>query len=238
MKQQLTSIALAAALGLAAASSAQAEGLSFNIGAVSLYKSNGIDQDSRQDTKLKAFRPAIQGGVDYDFGNGFYVGNWNSTGKFNATDDDDNVIGTANLEIDLYAGFSKELSNGLSYDFGVARYIYPGAAGFGNSNEWYAAFTYGIVTAKYTRGFGNDNRNARFGVSIEQPLSDKLTLKAGVGKRNRVNAGGASDFSLGLAYDMGNDLSLSAMVSGAQTGEEKAGDAGKTRLIVGVSKSF
>ena len=47
MKQQLTSLALACSLGLAAVSSAQAEGVSFNIGAVSLYKSNGIDQDSR-----------------------------------------------------------------------------------------------------------------------------------------------------------------------------------------------
>lgn len=223
MKQQLTSIALAAALGMAAMS-AQAEGLSFNIGAVSLYKSNGIDQDDRAN---KSFNPAIQGGVDYDFGNGFYVGNWNSTGKFGDG---------ANLEIDIYGGYSNELSNGLSYDVGVARYIYPGNTADYNSNEWYASFTYGIVTAKYTRGFGNGNKNARLGLSIEQPLSDKLTLKAGVGKRNSVNNEGASDFSLGLAYDMGSDMTLSAHVAGAQ--KSKVGDAGKTRLIVGVSKSF
>ena len=223
MKQQLTSIALAAALGMAAMS-AQAEGLSFNIGAVSLYKSNGIDQDSRE---AKAFRPAIQGGVDYDFGNGFYVGNWNSTGKFGDG---------ANLEIDIYGGYSNELSNGLSYDVGVARYIFPGNTAGYNSNEFYASFTYGIVTAKYTRGFGNGNKNARLGLSIEQPLSDKLTLKAGVGKRNSVNNEGASDFNLGLAYDMGSDMTLSAQVAGAQ--KSKVGDAGKTRLVVGVSKSF
>lgn len=223
MKQQLTSVALAAALGLAAMS-AQAEGLSFNIGAVSLYKSNGIDQDDRAN---KSFNPAIQGGVDYDFGNGFYVGNWNSTGKFGDG---------ANLEIDIYGGYSNELSNGLSYDVGVARYIYPGNTADYNSNEWYASFTYGIVTAKYTRGFGNGNKNARLGLSIEQPLSDKLTLKAGVGKRNSVNNDGASDFSLGLAYDMGSDMTLSAQVAGAQ--KSKVGDAGKTRLVVGVSKSF
>lgn len=226
MKKQFTSIVLAAALSMAALSSAQAEGLSFNIGAVSLYKSNGIDQDDRGN---KSFNPAIQGGVDYDFGNGFYVGNWNSTGKFG---------NGGNLEIDLYGGYSNELSNGLSYDVGVARYIFPGNTASFNSNEFFASFSYGIVTAKYTRGFGNDNRNTRFGLSIEQPLSDKLTLKAGVGKRNRVNNGGASDFSLGVAYDMGGDLSLSAALSGAQKAEDKAGDAGKTRLVVGVSKSF
>lgn len=92
-------------LAIAAASAAviapaQAQGLSFNIGAVSLYKSNGIDQDTRQEDNRKAFRPAIQGGVDYDFGNGFYVGNWNSTGKF----------GDANIEIDLYAGYAGQLT--------------------------------------------------------------------------------------------------------------------------------
>lgn len=224
MKQQLTSIALAAALGLAALSSAQAEGLSYNIGAVSLYKSNGIDQDDRGD---KSFNPAIQGGVDYDFGNGFYVGNWNSTGKFGTG---------ATLEIDLYGGYSNELGNGLSYDVGMARYIYPGNTASYNSNEWYASVSFGIVTAKYTRGFGNGNKNARLGLSVEQPLSDKLTLKAGVGKRNSVNNSGATDFSLGVSYDMGDDMSLSAMASGAQ--KSKVGDAGTTRLVVGVSKSF
>jgi len=224
MKQQLTSIALATALGLAAMSSAQAEGLSFNIGAVSLYKSNGIDQDSRE---TKAFRPAIQGGVDYDFGNGFYVGNWNSTGKF----------GEANLEIDLYAGYSNELSNGVSYDVGFASYLYPNSGGGWNGNEVYGSVSYGIVTVKYTRGVhGSIDKFSRLGVSIEQPLSDKLTLKAGVGKRNSRNFDGATDFSVGLAYDMGSDLSLSAQVAGAQ--KSKVGDAGKARLIVGLSKSF
>ena len=226
MKKQLTSVALAAALSMAAFSSAQAEGLSFNIGAVSLYKSNGIDQDTRES---KAFRPAIQGGVDYDFGNGFYVGNWNSTGKFDE----------ANLEIDLYAGYSNELANGLSYDVGFARYLYPSSGGGWNGNELYGSFSYGIFTVKYVRGVsGSIDKFSRLGLSIEQPLSDKLTLKAGVGKRNSINAGGGSDFSLGVAYDMGGDLSLSAALSGAQKAEDKAGDAGKTRLVVGVSKSF
>ena len=228
MKKQFTSIALAAALSMAALSSAQAEGLSFNIGAVSLYKSNGIDQDDRGN---KSFNPAVQGGVDYDFGNGFYVGNWNSTGKFGAG---------ANLEIDLYGGYSNELSNGLSYDVGVARYIYPGNTDDYNANEWYASFTYGIVTAKIARAFGNGNKDQRVSLAIEQPLSDKLTFKAVVGKRNSNHSSGtgAADFGVGVAYDMGNDLSLSAMVSGAQKSKLSTPDAGKTRLVVGVSKSF
>jgi uncharacterized protein (TIGR02001 family) len=215
-----TTLATAATLAAVMLSPlAQAEGLSFNIGAVSLYKSNGIDADSRA---TKAFRPAIQGGVDYSFANGFYVGNWNSTGKFD----------NANLEIDVYAGYTRELSKDLSYDVGVARYIFPKEASW-NANEWYASVTYQIFTAKYTRGFSNGNNAARIGLSIEQPLSDVLTLKAGVGVRNNS---GPYDYALGVSYDLGNDLSTTATISGAQ--RSKAEEAGKARLIVGVSKSF
>ena len=165
--------------------------------------------------------------MDYDFGNGFYVGNWNSTGKF----------GEANLEIDLYAGYSNELSNGVSYDVGFASYLYPSSGGGWNGNELYGSVSYGIVTLKYVRGVsGAIDKFTRLGLSIEQPLSDKLTLKAGVGKRNSINSSGASDFNVGLAYDMGDDLGVSAVISGAQ--KSKVGDAGKARLIVGLSKSF
>jgi len=84
----LSCLAAAAALALPVVAQAQ---LSFNLGVVSLYKYNGIDQDSRQLERERDLRPALQGGVDYDFGNGFYIGNWNSTGRF----------GEANLEINL-----------------------------------------------------------------------------------------------------------------------------------------
>ena len=216
-------------LAIAAASAAviapaQAQGLSFNIGVVSLYKSSGIDQDTRDS---KAFRPAIQGGVDYDFGNGFYVGNWNSTGKF----------GDANLEIDLYAGYAGDLTDALSFDVGVARYIYPNQADF-NAYEWYASLTYHIFTIDYARDFrtGGEAKGARLGLSVSQPLSDTLTLEGGVGFRNNNRANGAYDYSIGVSYDMGNSLTASAMISGAQ--RSKAGDEGKTRLVLGLSKAF
>lgn len=219
-KLPLATAALLATMAFAPVASA--EGLSFNIGAVSLYKSNGIDQDNRQP---KDFIPAIQGGVDYDFGNGFYVGNWNSTGKF----------GEADLEIDLYAGYAGELASGISYDLGVTRFIYPDEGSF-NANELYASVSYGIFTTKYTRGFGNGNKAARLGLSIEQPLTSAVTLNAGVGFRNNANFDGAYDFNAGLTYDLGNDLSLSGVISGAQ--KSKTGDSGKTRLVLGIAKSF
>ena len=214
-------------LAIAAASAAviapaQAQGLSFNIGVVSLYKSNGIDQDVRAS---KAFRPAIQGGVDYDFGNGFYVGNWNSTGKFG-----DNA--GANLEIDIYAGYAGNLTEALSFDVGVVRFIYPNDASW-NANEFYASLSYGIATAKYTRTFVDGKDGQRLGLSIAQPLTESLTLEGGVGFRNDS---GPYDYSIGVSYDLGNSLTASAMISGAQ--RSRTGDEGKARLILGISKSF
>jgi uncharacterized protein (TIGR02001 family) len=226
VKSQLAIAAVLVGAALVpAAAFAEGSGLTFNLGAVSLYKSNGIDQDSRS---LKNFRPAVQGGVDYEFGNGLYVGNWNSTGKF----------GDADLEIDLYGGYRGELAKGVSYDIGFASYLYPSSGGGWNGNELYGSLSYSIFTAKLTRGTsGAIDKWSRLGLSVAQPLNDSLTLKGGMGFRNKSNGNsGAYDYSLGLAYDMGNSVSTSATVSGAQT--SKSGDAGKSRLVLGVSKSF
>jgi len=208
---------------------AHAQGLSFHIGAVSLYKYNGIDQDFRQEAERESVRPALQGGVDYAFGNGFYVGNWNATGRFGAS-------GRAKVEINLYAGHAGALTDALSYDVGVVRFIYPDEPGF-NANEIYGRLTFGVVTAQYTRTLVAGGRDLeRLGLSVAQPLTDRLTLEGVLGVRNRANAGGAYDYRLGVAYDLGNDLSASAMWTGAQT--RKAGAAGEARLILGLSQSF
>jgi uncharacterized protein (TIGR02001 family) len=220
-------LAVAAAAAVLATPSF-AEGLSFNIGVVSLYKSKGIDQDSRQEEDRKGFRPALQGGVDYDFGNGFYIGNWNSTGKF----------GDANVEIDLYGGYTGEITDMLSYDVGVVRYIYPGNNDEWNGNDVYASVTYGIVTAKVERGVsGSIKKHERFSLAVSQPLSDALTLDAVMGFRNTSNDNsGANDYGIGLTYDLGKGLSANALLSGAQ--RSKAGEGGKNRLVLGVSQSF
>jgi len=219
------------ALLVAAAASvivpAQAEGLSYNIGVVSLYKSSGVDADSRD---AKSTRPAIQGGVDYDFGNGFYVGNWNSTGKF----------GKADVEIDLYAGYANELPNGLGYDVGVTRYIYPDAETVANSNEAHIALSYGIATFKVSSGLtSNVNKKfQRYSLSLSQPVNDKLTVNLVLADRNKRN-GGHNDFAIGADYDLGDGMAATAVVSGA--GKQDDGTkpvSHKSRLVVGLSKSF
>ena len=226
MKLQTASL-LATLVIAAAPLAASAEGLSFNIGAVSLYKSNGVDQNSP--AKNKAFYPALQGGVDYSFSNGFYVGNWNSTGKFDG----------ANVEIDLYGGFKGALTKDLSFDIGFARYIYPNANVSGwNTNEAYLGFTTGPLGLKIVSGLtkGANRGDMRFAFSYERQLMDALTMKATYGIRDKAAANDYDDYALGLTYDLGNSLAVSGTFSGA-TGKSSDNNR-KNRLTFGVSKGF
>jgi len=217
---------LAAAFALVSiAAPAAAQSISYNVGLTSLYKFNGLDQDARAPRNV---RPALQGGADVDFGNGLYVGNWNSTGQFGAQ-------GKADLELDFYGGYRGEIVEGWRYDIGAIRFVYPKDNSW-NANEWYLRLAHGIFSAQYGHGFGNGNKTARLALSLAQPLSEKLTLEAGVGFRNQRNMDGAKDAYLGLVYDLGEGLLVSSRISGAET--SKAGPAGKTRLVVGLLKTF
>ena len=60
---------------------------------------------------------AIQGGFDLAHESGFYVGTWASSLEDSAL--------YGNSEVDIYAGWSGEVSPGFSIDAGVLYYIYP-----------------------------------------------------------------------------------------------------------------
>lgn len=108
MKRLLTAgLLLAAGAG---AAQAQVE-VSGNVALTSNYVFRGFTQTDDN--------PAIQGGLDADFGNGFYAGTWASSLDFGD--------GSASIEIDLYGGYAGDLTDAISYDVGVIYYAYPGA---------------------------------------------------------------------------------------------------------------
>jgi uncharacterized protein (TIGR02001 family) len=226
VKKTLTSMAAATLLAIAA-TPASAQSVSYNVGVVSLYKFNGLDQNAAEP---KNVRPALQGGVDFDAGNGLYLGNWNSTGKFG-----DNA--NSHIEIDIYAGYRGELTKDLTYDVGLVRFMYPGDKTW-DVNEWYTRLGYGPFSVAFSRGFGDGFNKGmhRLSFGVKQPINEQISLEAGFGLRNKINSGGATDFYLAANYDLGEGLSLSGRVSGAQT--SKAGDAGKTRLVLSIVKGF
>lgn len=224
----------ACALAVGGASAAE---LSYNLGVVSLYKSNGVDQDydKADATGLPfndAIRPAIQGGVDVDLGHGFYVGNWNSTGTFEK----------ANLEVDLYGGYARELANGLAYDVGYAHYAYPGMSSW-NGGELVFKVSFAGFGAKLTHGVNGslkaDNGDAkqRFALSYDYSVNDKTSLNVTYGKRNQAG-GDFADYAVGVSYDLGDNMSLSATYSGATKKAEADNGERNNRLVIGFGKSF
>lgn len=86
--------------------------VSANVALVSEYRFRGVD--------LSGGEIAIQGGVDLTTDAGFYVGTW-------ASSLDEDTVGYGSTEVDVYGGFSSNLTEGLSFDVGAIAYMYPDA---------------------------------------------------------------------------------------------------------------
>ncbi|MDQ0070072.1 uncharacterized protein (TIGR02001 family) [Variovorax boronicumulans] len=208
--------------------------LSGNVALTTNYKFRGQDQDmlGRNDyAKTRGFKPAIQGGFDYAFGDsGFYVGNWNSSV---------NWLKGNSIETDLYGGY-KFKAGPLDLDVGALTYVYPGNAS-GNTTELYGSAGYtseaiGSFTLKYSHTvskdyFGYAGNKAGSGLkgtntgylnlAYSKEIAPKLTLKAAVGYTNMssdirsLGYRNYVDYNVGASYDFGNGLSLAGSVQGA-----------------------
>jgi uncharacterized protein (TIGR02001 family) len=233
-------IALAAAVAVSGAAFAQtaapapapASPWSFNIALTSNYKFRGQDQDT---SRTRSFKPALQGGVDYAFASGFYLGNWNSVVNF-ADPDPANTTGKrVNLEMDFYGGYKWAIGD-WGFDIGLLQYYYPNATK-ANTTEAYIGASYGPVSAKYSNTLSKGYFGTGIG-TVATPTSDgrgtqylqfafakefmpSWTFKASVGQttfKNAVKTAGIpnfTDYSLGVSYDFGNNLSLAGYVQGA-----------------------
>lgn len=217
--------------------------LSYNIGATTDYRFRGIAQTS--------FKPAVQAGADFAHKSGVYAGVWGSNVNWvkdfaGATD--------GSLEVDLYGGYKGELAKGLGFDVGVIAYLYPSnnATTNANTTEVYAALTYGLVTAKYSRSVTNFVANADstgsqyLEAAATFDLGNGFSVTPHVGRQlipNQASPADYTDFSLTLTKDFGNGLTASVAGVGtdAKDGFYKVGavdNLGKTGLVVGVKYSF
>lgn len=250
MKPIRVTAALAAALILSGSAFAQTAApapaepvnpLSYNLSLTSNYKFRGQDQYTASTSMIK---PAIQGGVDYAFPSGFYLGNWNSTVRF--LDPDNNK---AHLEMDFYGGY-KFSSGDVNFDLGALTYVYPGATK-ANTTELYASVGFGPVTAKYSHtvskgyfGTGyltSDGRGTGYlNLAYSQEVAPKITLKASIGQtmfKSAVRNAGTpnfTDYSIGAAYDLGDGLSL----TGAFQGASKVGNPAFNYTVGSTTKSL
>lgn len=258
------------AVALASAAFAQSsyadEGVAYNVGVMSEYRYRGLGQ-----TRGK---PALQGGIDYDSGKGYYLGVWGSTIKWIK----DNSTATqgvdGGVEIDLYGGYKFDLG-GDTLDVGFLRYQYQGNTLYNtdwggakttyknaNTNEIYAAYTVGVVTAKLSYALSNlfgqynftENQSSKgstyVDLSANLDIGNGYTLVPHVGHQKIQKITGASytDYALTLNKDLGKGLSASLGAVGTNakedywmytTGTEGEGYfPGRTRFVAGLKYTF
>jgi uncharacterized protein (TIGR02001 family) len=232
--------ALISGLALSGATFAQAAPsyeLSWNAGAVTDYRYRGISQ-----TRLK---PALQGGVDFSHGSGFYLGAWASTVKWIK-----DAGGDASVEVDLYGGYKFD-AGPLGLDLGVLTYNYPGhdLSPSPNTQEIYAGASWGPATLKYSHAVSNlfgfaDSKNSYYvDLSAAFDLGGGFSLVPHVGYQKVKNNSGFSytDYSLTLAKDFGNGLSASAALVGTDNDNYLAPNGknlGRGGVLLGVKYTF
>jgi len=257
MKKSILVLGVASLLSVAAHAE-DANPLSFNVGVVTDYRYRGISQ-----TK---FQPALQGGADYAFASGFYVGTWLSTiswirdaGNINGAD-----VGGANVEMDIYGGYKGEIAKDFSYDVGVLTYFYPGSklgdvAGFktANTTEVYGALTYGPATVKYSHsvstlfGFVDSRNSGYLEAAATFDLGNGFSVTPHVGYQKvsgnsdfsytDYSVTGAKDFDgfvVSLAIVGTDTKSIPANPNGYAYFSPDGKNLGKTTVVLGLKKTF
>lgn len=187
----------AAAQDEAPAAEEASSNFSWNLSLTSDYVFRGITQTD--------FDPALQGGLDYAFGDtGFYVGTWASNVDFVDSDGPD-------IELDAYIGWSHDLSEDWNLDVHAVRYTYLGEnSAYGNIdyNEYFAKISY-KGQLDFTVAYANDYANSDFSslyyqVAGSWDVGNDFALNAGFGHSDFSDGVGSyNDWNLGVSRQFG-----------------------------------
>lgn len=243
----LSSAALSpAALAQSAAEPAVTGNLSF----ATDYRFRGISQTNA--------KPALQGGFDFEAGNGLYVGTWASNVNWLA--DGGGGAVSNSMEWDVYGGYKATVGE-ISYNVGLLYYAYPGSYpdGFNSPNtlEAYGGIDWKSLSVKYSHGltdlFGfEDSKGAGYlELSTAIPVGDyEIGLHAGHQLLPSTSGRSKSDcsytdwkISVGRSF-AGFDWGLAYVDSNAKGGAGQCyrnaydKDLGKGTVVLTVGKTF
>lgn len=112
--------------------------VSGEVALVSDYRFRGVSYTDKE--------MAIQGGIEVAHESGLYGGAWGSNLAGWGT------FAGANMELDLYAGYTAELSSGVSFDVGGTYFMYPGGLNTTDFVEFYASVSGTLGPASVTLG--------------------------------------------------------------------------------------
>ncbi len=182
--------------------------ISANVTIVSDYVWRGVTQT---DDEI-----AIQGGFDYDAGNGFAIGVWGSNIDFNST---------ASSEFDLYGSYGGEM-NDLGYEIGYIAYRYPSESAI-DFEEIYITGSYNSFGLTYYNGL--DEAKDYVEASYDFDLED-----VGISVLYGDYEDSYSVYGVGIAKSyIGLDFGLNYTSTDHDDNSE-----GKNNTVFSVSKSF
>ncbi len=187
----------------------------WNLALTSDYLFRGISQTDR--------KPAVQGGLDYAFGDsGFYVGIWASNVDFADADGPD-------MEVDTYVGWNHDLSDAWNLDLSVVHYGYFGERQvYGNIDysEAIGALTWSEMltfTVAYAPDYSNLGYNSLyFNVTGSWEIGEAFSLNAGFGHSVfGEDNGNYNDWNVGISRQFGP---VNAALNYYDTDIDDAGD--------------
>lgn len=181
-----------------AAEPESSSGFSWNLELTSDYIFRGVS--------LTNENPALQGGLDFSWPNGLYVGTWASN------IDDSN--GAPNFELDTYGGWNHDLSDKWNFDIQLIRYNYFGA------DQGYGSVAYNELIGKlqlnkmftgllaYSNDYANTGESSwYYGLSGKFDVGNGFTLEPNIGYTTIDEVGGGSfrysDWGLALSRSFG-----------------------------------
>ncbi|MBD3609842.1 MAG: hypothetical protein HUJ30_04775 [Gammaproteobacteria bacterium] len=199
MKKTMLSLAVASAMVMSAGSAAAAEGAA-NVALVSDYVFRGVTQSDGG--------ASLQGGYDYDMGNGVALGIWGATGV---------NFGVEEIEYDIYASYSGEAGD-MGYSIGFTNYMYTESDAIG---EVALGLSFGSVSIGYYSASSIDYTYYELGYDMSAGGMD-VNFHYG-------NDGASADMAVGLSKDMGGySLGLTATTH----------DTADSTAALSVSKEF
>lgn len=158
--------------------------------------------------------PALQGNVTVSHDSGFYLGTRATTldglDTFRLRDPDLDDLGDAQVE--LYAGYGRDLGAGLSVDGGLLYYAFPGGEGPREHFEPYVSASYLLGPVEATlgarhawaqEGTGDEALTYLFGEVVAGVPFTPFKLTAGAGHQDWGVYGSYWNWSVGARYTLG-----------------------------------
>lgn len=195
---------------------------------VSDYDFRGFSQSAKD--------PALQGSADYAFGeSGFAVGAWASNVDFG---------NDADIELDLYGGYTGEINDTFSWNTGFVYYSYPGSDDAGDFAEIYVGFNAGNFGLKqwYTNNLFDTDVDALYTeANYTQPIGDKFSIAFHLGYAygDGWEDIETTDYAVQLNFTAGN-FNIFGKFTGTEGDAEVTSDENnnEARFLIGVSTTF